>query len=91
MRRREFLASGAALAPPRTVRVGVIGLGGRGSGLLRVLLSMDNLAFPALCDVGPENLARARAMVEQAGLPMLRNPGWHLTDDRCARRRSFSR
>jgi predicted dehydrogenase len=70
--RRDFLAAGAALrgaAPLQTVRMGLIGVGNRGFSHLRVLLSQDNLAFPAVCDTNPANLARAQAAVEKAGLP----------------------
>ncbi len=70
--RRGFLAAGATLvgaAPLRTVRVGLVGVGNRGFSHLLRLLKQDNLAFPAICDINPEKLARAQAAIEKAGLP----------------------
>ena len=76
--RREFLEIGAASAvmtlgagaaaqEPKPVRIGVVGVGGRGTGLLGNLLGMAGLEFPALCDINEAHLARAQDMVVQAG------------------------
>ncbi len=51
----------------RPVRVGVVGCGGRGQGLLAVLLTLDGVEVPALCDLHPGNLAAAQDRVEKAG------------------------
>jgi len=85
LNRREFLELGAvglgtalaagsaagqaATEAPRTLRVGVVGTGGRGTSLLSTMLTMPDVAFPALCDINADNLARAQAMVESAGKP----------------------
>jgi len=72
MKRREFLAAGTAAAwgaAPRPARVGSIGVGGRGTGLLRNLLRMDDVSIQAVCDINPQNLARAQALVEKTGRP----------------------
>ncbi|MFQ6131661.1 MAG: Gfo/Idh/MocA family protein [Armatimonadota bacterium] len=53
----------------RTVRVGVVGLGGRGTGLLTVLLTMDGVEVPALCGTSADKLTPAQDMVERAGQP----------------------
>ena len=56
-------------AEPQPVRVGVVGTGGRGTGLSRTMLGIAGVEIPAMCDTNPANLARAQAMVEEAGRP----------------------
>jgi len=71
--RRGFLqaASAAVLAPDalraaeRPVRVGAIGTGGRGTGLLGVLLTIPGVEVPAVCDVDEKNLTRAQTLAEK--------------------------
>lgn len=68
---------GATLASPRrgessvgrerAVRLGFVGVGGRGRGLLRTLLKMENVLVPALCDINRQNLSKAQEMVAKAG------------------------
>jgi predicted dehydrogenase len=53
----------------RPVRIGVVGTGGRGTGLLGILAGMEGLEFPALCDINVDNLARAQDVVVKAGHP----------------------
>lgn len=78
--RREFIEVGAATtaaitmargaaAEKRSVRVGVVGTGNRGTGLLGAMLKMPDLAFPALCDINVDRLARAQDLVVKAGHP----------------------
>ena len=50
-----------------TVRFGLIGCGGRGSGLLRDVLGVPGVEVKAVCDVVPEKVARAQAAVVKAG------------------------
>ena len=79
MNRRTFLGAAAlaaasvtsstAKAQGKAVRVGVIGTGGRGSGLLGMMLAMKDVAVPAICDISPEAAKRAQDMVEKAGQP----------------------
>jgi predicted dehydrogenase len=57
----------ASAAAQRPVRLGMVGVGGRGTSLLEVLLAMGDVAIPAICDINQEHLARAQAMVEKAG------------------------
>jgi len=63
------------LRPPESstrrdpVRLGVIGTGNRGRSLLGILLELEGLEIPALCDIQPANLEKARAMVLQSGRP----------------------
>jgi hypothetical protein len=49
------------------VRIGCIGVGGRGTGLLRILMAMKGVEVPAVCDIDPAAAARARKIVAQAG------------------------
>ncbi len=80
MPRRTFLKTGAATTvgvaalsagaqPDKPVRIGVVGTGNRGTSLLGTMLRMENVTFPALCDINEANLSRAQAMVGKAGHP----------------------
>lgn len=51
------------------VRFGIVGCGGRGRGLLGVLLGIEGVEVPAVCDVRPESAAAAQDAVEKAGRP----------------------
>jgi len=62
------LRSGAAGAD-RPVRLGLIGVGRRGAGLLGILLGMPGVQVPAICDINGQHLARAQDLVEKAGRP----------------------
>ncbi|MEX0843242.1 MAG: Gfo/Idh/MocA family oxidoreductase, partial [Gemmatimonadota bacterium] len=53
----------------QTVRIGVVGVGARGTGHLRGLLARDDVEIPAVCDVDQGNLDRAVRLVEEAGHP----------------------
>lgn len=77
--RRQFLSSaagvsaaialgGVALSEPKRnnpVRVGVIGVGARGSYLLETMLSFSDVDVPAVCDTDVNATTRAQNMVEQ--------------------------
>jgi len=52
---------------PKIVRVGLVGTGNRGRSLLSVLLEMEGVEVPALCDINLQNLAAAQDMVTKAG------------------------
>ncbi|HBP38475.1 MAG TPA: glycosyl hydrolase [Clostridiales bacterium] len=49
--------------------IGIIGLGGRGSGLLDMLLNMDDIAVPAVCDLYEDRARQAADRVEASGRP----------------------
>ena len=49
--------------------IGLVGVGGRGSGHLRNLLRMEGVTVPAVCDINEERVARAQTRVEEAGQP----------------------
>jgi predicted dehydrogenase len=59
----------AASADDRGVRVGLIGCGGRGSGLLRILMGIERVGCPAVCDIVPGRAAAAQSRVEKSGRP----------------------
>ena len=78
--RRTFLAASAgaaAVAPhvfaeeekkkPKPVRIGVIGVGSRGTSLLRQLLRFEEAQIPVICDIKEDHYARAARLVEKAG------------------------
>lgn len=80
MTRRELLKVGAAAGAlaasahfpafaqqsPKTIHMGFIGVGARGTGLLNVALSMAGVEVPAICDISEPNLNRALTIVEKA-------------------------
>lgn len=81
MNRKEFIkkttltGAGLSVLPfsilrgkdTQKVRVGIIGVGARGTGHLRGMLARSDVEVPALCDIDKDNATRARQMVEKAG------------------------
>ncbi|HEU0138412.1 MAG TPA: Gfo/Idh/MocA family oxidoreductase [Bryobacteraceae bacterium] len=53
--------------PKKSVRMGFIGLGGRGTGLMRNFAAVDGVEVQALCDIDKERLPRAQAILEKLG------------------------
>ena len=60
------------------VRVGFIGVGGRGTNLLEDLLAIDNVQITAICDIVKDKTLKAQAMVEKAGQ---KSPGLYHKND----------
>lgn len=60
---------GVAFAPHPIVRVGMIGLGGRGLSQLGELLGCDDAQVTAVADVSETATARAAARIQEAGQP----------------------
>src|ERR1039458_10817649 len=58
---------GMPFEPRENVRMGLIGCGGRGSGMLREYLGVEGLTVTAVCDVVKDSALRAQAVVERAG------------------------
>lgn len=54
-------------AKDKPVRVGFVGVGSRGSYLVKTLLDIPGVEIPALCDINPDNLARSQEDVVKAG------------------------
>jgi len=72
--RRYFLATVAAAAAarpgsaaPEAVRVGVIGVGGRGTALLRVAAHTPKTAVTHVCDIDQARLEKAQQLAFQSG------------------------
>ena len=78
--RREFLeaSGGVAMASTltggksllaesnKTIKVGFVGVGMRGSGLLEIALAMPGVDVPAICDINRDHLDKNFAVVEKA-------------------------
>ena len=62
------------------VRLGIIGVGGRGTGLLGDLLGVENVEIKAICDLVPDKVAHAQKMVTEAGQPQPQAFGKNETD-----------
>src|SRR4051812_27058033 len=64
------MTSAARAADPssdsKKVRIGFIGVGGRGTELLRVTLAFPNVEVPAVCDIDENRLRTAQGLVEKA-------------------------
>ncbi|MEN7547644.1 Gfo/Idh/MocA family oxidoreductase [Rapidithrix thailandica] len=79
-KRRDFIKTtaaagvGATLFAPnivkgkddRKVRIGFIGVGGRGRSHLRNILLRDDVIVPAICDIDPEAITKAQKMIKDA-------------------------
>lgn len=81
--RREFLGRGAGLAAALTalgrgaiaaqqanaapIRVGFIGIGGRGMGHVRDLLALPTVDVKAVCDINPTRIELAQNIAQKAG------------------------
>ncbi len=59
--------SGNAARKNDTVRVGVIGTGNRGTGLLKNLLAIEGVEIPAVCDIDGEKLKNAISICKDGG------------------------
>jgi predicted dehydrogenase len=55
------------------VRLGIVGVGGRGTSLLHDLLAIEKVEIKAICDLVPEKVARAQKAVTNAGQPQPRD------------------
>jgi len=79
MTREEFLRAGAVVGATaalaggtaaaqemKPVRVGVVGVGSRGTHLLQILAGMPKVEVPAVCDIIEAHAARAQQAVQDA-------------------------
>lgn len=72
---------GASAQPlTRPVRVGFVGTGDRGSAHLDILLGMDSVEVPAVCDINDAYLYRASRWIKESGKPEPKLYGKHDTD-----------
>ncbi len=70
-----------------TIRMGIVGVGGRGTNLLENFLAIDNVQIIAVCDIVNESAARAQDKVEKAGQksPVAYTAGDHDFENLCRR------
>ena len=81
--RRDFLktgtvgAAGLMLNPmafgstpknsAKPVRIGCVGMGGRGTHLMKIILNMPGVEIPAVCDIIPAHAEQAQDIIAKAG------------------------
>ncbi len=65
----------AAAKPLDAVRVGFVGVGGRGSGLCQILMGIEGVQVKAVCDLKAENVTVIQSIAEANKLP--RPDGYH--------------
>jgi len=71
VQRRDFLKLvSAGLAQSlagagKPVKIGLVGVGNRGTGLVKILLDVPGVEIPAICDINEEHLQNAQAIVEK--------------------------
>ena len=73
--------------PRENVRIGIIGVGGRGTGMLSNFLAIEHVQVNAICDLVKEKTLHAQALVEKAGgkRPELYSNGDHDFEKLCQR------
>jgi predicted dehydrogenase len=59
----------AEVKPMDRVRVGLVGIGGRGTVLLKILLDLEGVEVKAVCDIIEDRVVRAQNLVAAAGQP----------------------
>ena len=64
----------------RPIRLGFVGVGDRGSHHLDAALGIDGVEVPAICDINPAVLHRAKGWIEETGKPTPRLYGKGRTD-----------
>jgi hypothetical protein len=69
LRKQVFNMCGYAAPKMDIVRVGIIGVGSRGTGAVRRLLQIDNLEIKAIADQHEDRVKNAQKMVEDFGMP----------------------
>jgi len=51
----------------KPIRIGVVGTGNRGRGLMNMLLNFKNIYFPAICDIDPNALQTTQNLLKEKG------------------------
>jgi hypothetical protein len=64
----------------RILRLGFVGIGGRGTYHLNCALGMEGIEVPAICEIIPKRLQAAKKRITDAGLPEPRLYGRGVTD-----------
>jgi predicted dehydrogenase len=73
-------AAAAQAGSSRPIRLGFVGVGDRGSYHLDIALGIEGVEIPAVCDINPAVLHRAKRWVEESGRPTPRLYGRGRTD-----------
>jgi hypothetical protein len=68
-KKQRFNMCGYAAPKLNVVRVGIVGLGMRGSGAVERLAYIDGVEIVSLCDKYPERVAKAQKTLERLGRP----------------------
>ena len=63
-----FVSRGLAGEAEKNVRIGFIGVGGRGTSLLSNTVSIKNITIPAVCDINNSSAQGAANIITKAGL-----------------------
>jgi len=79
VRRANRTMLGVKFEPHNTVRLGIIGVGLRGTEVLREFLAVENVVVNAVCDVVKDKCTRAAQMIEKAGQ---KTPGIYANGER---------
>jgi len=53
----------------KPVRIGFVGTGNRGRGLMHNLLNLENVQFPAVCDIDADALQQTQNLLKEKGQP----------------------
>lgn len=64
----------------KPIRLGFVGIGGRGSYHLDVALGIKGVEVPAICEIKPKRLYRAKRWIEKSGRPAPNLYGKGVTD-----------
>ena len=70
--RRAMMAAAAAplssvaQLPVKELRVGVLGTGSRGTGMMRITLTLPGVRIAAVCDIDEGRATRAQQIVQDA-------------------------
>lgn len=75
-----YTATASQPQEAKPIRLGFIGVGGRGSYHLDVSLGIDGIEVPAVCDINATRLHRAKRWIEESGRPTPRLYGDTPTD-----------
>ena len=67
--KQQFNMCGYAAPKLDTVRIGIVGLGMRGSGAVERLSYIDGVEITALCDKYPDRVGKAQKTLEKMGRP----------------------
>lgn len=75
LKAEEESRRGESAGPRDDVRIGFVGVGARGRHLVNLLLGLEGVSIPAVCDIIPERVAWAQDAVSKAGQP--KPTGYH--------------